>query len=109
MKWKISYSPEAENDLDEIYSYIAYDLKAPKTAAHKVERIMSEIEKLDNMPMKFKVYDFEPWQSQQLRCFSVESYIVFYLISEETQDVYITRIIYGRRDLNEQLENSDDL
>ena len=70
---------------------------------------MNEIEKLDNMPMKFKVYDFEPWRSQQLRCFSVESYIVFYLISEETQDVCITRIIYGRRDLNEQLENSDEM
>ncbi len=61
------------------------------------------------MPMIYKVYDEEPWKSQQLRCFSVDNYVVFYLVSEETQTVYISRIIYGRRDLNEQLENSDDL
>lgn len=109
MKWKIVYTPEAEYDLDEIYNYIAYNLKAPKAAANTANRIMSDIEKLDNMPMKFKVYDFEPWRSQQLRCFSVDNYVVFYLLSEEAQTVYISRIIYGRRDLNEQLENSDGL
>lgn len=109
MKWKIIYAPEAENDLDEIYEYIAYNLKAPKAAAHKTDSIMGEIDKLDNMPMKFRVYDEEPWKSQQLRYFSVEKYNVFYMVEEESKEVNIIRIIYGGRNINEQLENTDSL
>lgn len=37
--YKVSYSGEALSDLREIYSYIAYELLVPKTAAAQIKRI----------------------------------------------------------------------
>ena len=41
--YSVIYSPEAKDDLREIYSYIAYDLQAPETAKGQVNRIRKEI------------------------------------------------------------------
>ena len=48
--YSVIYSPEAKDDLREIYSYIAYDLQAPETAEGQVDRIRKEIRSLDFMP-----------------------------------------------------------
>lgn len=109
MNWKIIYTPNAKNDINDIYDYITCNLNMPIAADRKTGKIIKKIRALKNMPMMYKVYDKEPWKTKQLRSFSVDSYIVFYYVKEETKNIYIARIIYGRRDLNEQLENSDDL
>jgi toxin ParE1/3/4 len=111
MSWKIEYSNQARIDLQSIYEYIAYELMVPETAGGQINRIMKAIRTLDNMPEKFKVYEEEPWKSKNLRCFSVDKYIVFYLPKKENQTVNIVRIIYSGRDLKRQLEeikNSND-
>ena len=36
--YRVSYSPEARNDLKDIYAYIAYELQAPATAKNQVNR-----------------------------------------------------------------------
>ena len=39
--YSVSYSPEAMDDLREIYAYIAFTLLVPETAKKQVNRIMS--------------------------------------------------------------------
>ncbi|MCM1577412.1 MAG: type II toxin-antitoxin system RelE/ParE family toxin [Ruminococcus sp.] len=107
MNWNVEYADEANYELDEIYSYIANDLNAPKAAERKLSKIMDKIDALDYMPMRYKIYDTEPWRSQKLRCFSVEGYVVFYYVYEDTHTVYISRIINGRCDLNEKLKKTN--
>ena len=41
--YSIIYSPEAINDLREIYSYIAFELLVPSTAEGQVNRIRKTI------------------------------------------------------------------
>ena len=41
--YSVIYSPEAKDDLREIYSYIAFELEAPDTAEGQVNRIRKEI------------------------------------------------------------------
>lgn len=48
--YSVIYSPEAMDDLREIYLYIAFTLKVPDTAEMQVNCIRKEIRSLDFMP-----------------------------------------------------------
>lgn len=109
MKYKVRYTQRAINDLDSIYEYISFSLSEATTAALIVNQIRSEIRKLNEMPMRFKVYDNEPWKSQGLRCFNVKNYIVFYLPNEDDKTVSVVSIMYGGRNLEEQLTDVQKL
>lgn len=109
MRWKVNYSTQALSDLKAIYEYIAFELLVPDTAKNQVNRIMKSINALDKMPMMYKVYEEEPWQSKGLRIFSVDNYIVLYLPKEELNTVNIIRIIYGGRDVKKQLEETKEI
>ena len=50
--YSVVYSPEAMNDLREIYAYIAFDLQAPDAAKGQVNRLRKEIRSLDFMPSR---------------------------------------------------------
>lgn len=106
MSWKIIYSDRARHDLRNIYEYIAYDLFVPQTAAGQTQRIMKEIRSLYEMPMRYRLYEEEPWRSQGIRFFSVNNYLVFYLPDESKNTVHIVRIMYGGRNIKKQLSET---
>jgi len=105
MSWKVVYTARAKQDLRNIYEYIAYHLLAPDTAAAQMQRLMKEIRSLDEMPMRFRCYDQEPWHSKGLRCFPVGHYLVFYLPESVGNTVFIVCIMYGGRDISSQLRD----
>lgn len=107
MSFKIQYTETARRDLRNVYVYIAYNLLVPDIATGQVQKIMREIRKLDGMPMRFKLYEDEPWHSKGLRFFSVNNYLVFCLPKEQENTVYIIRIIYSGRDVKKQLDETD--
>lgn len=106
MKWKILYSARAKEDLQSIYEYIAYDLYEPDTAADQVRAIMNAISNLDEMPMKYRQYDVEPWASKGMRIISVGNYVILYLPEENSNEVNIVRIMYGGRDIANQISEN---
>ncbi len=67
---------------------------------------MKEIRSLNEMPMRYRLYDDEPWHSQGVRFFPVNNYLVFYLPDETKTTVHIVRIIYGVRDIKKQLSET---
>lgn len=64
MIFHVAYSAEARQDLRDIYEYIAYELLVSETAAGQTERIMKAIRSLEQMPMRHRLYEEEPWHSQ---------------------------------------------
>ena len=64
---------------------------------------MKEIRSLEKMPLRYQLYDTEPWHSQGLRFFPVNLYLVFYLAEEADHTVTVIRIMYGGRDISKQL------
>lgn len=106
MTWEIQYSEEAKQDLRAIIQYISYDLGEPGVARNLARNIMAEIAKLDDMPMRYRLFEEEPWCSQGLRVFAVKNYLVFYCPQEENRTVYIVRILYGGRDIRNQLKET---
>ena len=101
-----AYSAEARQDLRDIYEYIACELLVPETAAGQTERIMKAIRSLEQMPMRHRLYEEEPWHSQGLRVLPADNYLVFYLPDENSATVNIIRIMYGGRDIDKQLNES---
>ena len=106
MSSEVIYSARARQDLRNIYEYISYDLLVPETATRQTRRIMKEIRLLDEMPMRHRLYDDEPWHSQGVRFFPVDNYLVFYLPDETKNTVYIVRIIYSGRDIKKQFSET---
>lgn len=104
MRWEVRYTARAKQDLRDILDYISHDLQEPETAVRLVRKITAEISALAQMPMRHRLYEEEPWRSRGLRWFPVKNYLVFYWVEEETTTVYAARILYGRRDIPEQLK-----
>lgn len=106
MKWNVFYTEQAENDLRTIYEYIAYTLLVPNAAKKQTKSIIDEVTALETMPLRYPVYDKEPWKSKGLRYFPVNNYLVFYLPVEEKNTVVIVRIMYGGRNVEKQLPDN---
>ena len=64
---KVVYSPAAQDDVKDIFNYIAYELQAPQAARNQVNRIRSAIKKLNSMPERHEVVFWEPWASMGMR------------------------------------------
>lgn len=104
MKYKIIITEQAEIDLRNIYEYIAFTLLESEIAIRQLERIEKAILALDEMPNKFKLFNNEPWHSRGLRQMPVNNFIVFYIPSTADKTVTIIRVMYGGRNIDEQLK-----
>lgn len=99
MKSKIYYAQEARQDLDDIddiWDYIALELANMSVASNTVDKIMDMIDRLASFleigsPL-FSIADTE----SDYRFAVSGNYLIFYRASES--DVYIDRVLYGRRD-----------
>ena len=96
--YSVVYSPEAMDDLREIYSYIAFTLMVPETAEKQVNRIRKEIHSLDFMPSRYAFVEWEPWQSMGMHKVPVDNFVVYYTVNDDSRTVTVIRIFYGGRD-----------
>lgn len=93
---RLQYSPEALNDLDEIWTYIFKELKNPIAAQNTVDGVMDAIEKLKDfseigVPLS-SVTEIE----SDYRFLVCKNYLIFYYVNGE--EVRVVRILYGGRD-----------
>jgi len=60
---------------------------------------MNAVNKLDEHPLRFKLYHKDPWNSKGVRVLPVDNYLVFYLPDREENTVVVMRIMYGGRQI----------
>lgn len=63
MIYAIKITSQADNDIRNIYEYIAYELQSPENASAQLNRIEKCIMSLDDLPECYRFYDREPWKS----------------------------------------------
>lgn len=97
--YRIVYSPQALEDLKDIYAYISEELQVPDTARNQANRIREKIRSLDFMPMRYAIVDWEPWKSMKMHKIPVDNFIVFYIVDMNSMTVTVIRIVYGGRDI----------
>jgi toxin ParE1/3/4 len=81
----------AEQDLEEICSYVAGDA-SPTTADRLIDAIFDRFDLLVEQP---RIGRNRPEFAEGVRSFVVESYVIYY---RHEQDVLIARPLHGRRD-----------
>ena len=103
MTWNVFYTDSAQRDLQSIYDYIADVLLEPDIANKQTDRLIYAADSLEHMPFRYRLCDYEPWRSKGLRVMPVDNYVVFYMPDESQSTVAIIRIMYGGRDIKNQL------
>ncbi|MEC0230184.1 type II toxin-antitoxin system RelE/ParE family toxin [Paenibacillus alba] len=96
-KYHLVITELAEADLRKITDYIANELLEPTTARKMITRIAEPIFQLEQMPFRNGLVRDERLAANGIRHILVDSYIVFYVISEKEETVTIIRILYGKR------------
>ena len=93
LNYRINYSPESIEALDEIATYLAdFSEIAPFTVT---DEIMEKIENLETMPRMGQVVEDDP----RWRRIVAGNYLVFYEVLDEKRQVRIADIIHSARQL----------
>lgn len=93
---KILYSPKSLSDLDEIFDYIAFELKDIIAADNTVNGIIDSINILKQFAESGSILCLPTGEVTIYRYVISGNYLSFYHLSEN--EIYIDRIIYGKRD-----------
>jgi len=96
--YRIRYTALSFTDLDEIDSYITETLFNASAAERLISAMENSINQLQRFPLIGSVVEDAYLASKGYRKLVVENYLVFYLVSESTQEVIIMRVIYGARE-----------
>ena len=107
MTYSVEIAARAEQDLRSIYEYIAYELQSAQNATAQLSRLEESISALDHMPDRYRRYDRESWLSRGWRIMPVDHYCVFYMPDHDKKIVYITRVLYGGRDIETVLAGDE--
>ena len=92
VKNKIHYTAESRRDLDAIWDYIASDLQNVSAAERIVSRIMDDVERLESHAEMGALLSSIADVESDYRFLVTGSYRV------HGSNVYVDRVLYGRRD-----------
>ncbi len=98
MRYEVKLTAQAIEQIEEIVQYISKVLLAPETARKWADALQYEIAKLDSMPSRYPLTEEEPWHTKGIHKMPFKNFLVYYLINEGRKSVWITAVIYGRRD-----------
>ncbi len=98
MDYKVKLTDHAVAQLQEAVIYISKVLQASTVAKHWAARVKKELASLSTMPARYPLTEEEPWHTEGVHKMSVENFLVYYWIDEEKKIVWITAIVYARRD-----------
>lgn len=105
MTYQVKLTNNAILQLREIIGYISKVLFEPEAAKRWSERIKKAVSALDYLPLRYPLVDEEPWRTEGIRKMTVDNFIVYYWVNEETSVVWITAVVYGKRDQLSALRN----
>ena len=67
---------------------------------------MDTIAKLNQMPMRYRLYEKEPWHSKGIRILPVNNFLAFYLPVKVQETVVVIHTMCSGRNIEEQLRQT---
>lgn len=98
MHYKVKLTTQAISQIQEIVQYISKILLAPETAIKWADALQRAIAKLDFMPSRYALTEEEPWRTKGIHKMPFKNFLVYYWVDETKETVWVTAVIYGRRD-----------
>ena len=103
MEFSYRFTEKANADLDEIVRYIAVELTNPKAASDFADTLHNVINEICTFPESGTIVSNEFVPNPGIRKIPVNNYVVFYFTDFSKKTVFIVRIIYGRRNMDDIL------
>lgn len=98
------FTEKAEGDLEEILAYISKELCNLQAARELGRKIFEQIDNACKFPDSGLVVENEFLRDKTVRRLLADNYSIYYKAVSEERTVYIIRIIYSRRNLDEILK-----
>ncbi len=99
--YKLRFLSLFEDDLNRIVDYICFQLENPKAAYALADDVDKAIAKRLPYAESFEVYPTKKERGSHYYRIYVRNYTIFYVVIGEVMEV--RRILYGRRDCENQL------
>ena len=101
--YKIINTASFERDLDSIMDYLINSLQTKNAAVRLLERTEEIVSHISENPYMFPLYYDKEIAERGYHFAVIGNYLLFYTISEEKRTVILSRLLYGRRNIPEQL------
>ena len=95
------FTKNAKSDLDEILSYISIELSNPDAAASFLKDLQAVLASICSVPKIGRIVDNEFLPNREIRKSLVGNDVLCYFPDINENSIYVLRILYGRRNLDE--------
>ena len=102
-KYKLSFLPLFEQDLNEIADYITANLQNPSAAERLVDDIEATVYKRLETPLAFAPFRSSKKRPHPYYRINVRNFSVFYVVIDDTMEV--RRVLYSKRNLDKLLDD----
>ncbi len=92
MKYRVLITDEATNDIFNLVRYIYVDLVNPDAANSLYTNLKREVSNIGDFPSKFVASGIK-YRGYIIHKKIYHSYLLFYIVSEEKQTVYVLRVM----------------
>ena len=97
MSYSVTVQPDAKIELDEIYAYVAQNLRNPLDASRLVGRLEEAILGLGEMPYRAPLSRDPRFAIQGVRTMTVGRHIVYYIVDDVIQEVSVVHVAHQLR------------
>ena len=97
MSYSVTVQPDARIELDEIYAYVAQNLRNPLDASRLVGRLEEAILGLGEMPYRAPLSRDPRFAIQGVRTMTVGGHIIYYIVDDVIQEVSIVHVAHHLR------------
>ena len=96
-KYEVEFTEECISEIESIYEYISTNLLASKSARELLKTVNKKVLNLTEEPEMYMKIGKADKLKREYHRLVVKNYIVLYTIDYEKKKVYISRMIYGKR------------
>ena len=98
MSYCIKLTPNAIEQIQAALDYISDVLMVPDIAENWKNRLKNDVSQLSFMPGRVRLTEEEPWHGLGIHKLIVHHFIIYFWIEETVKIVWITAIVYEKRD-----------
>ena len=95
-QFKIVFTDNCKQEMDDIYNYISNNLYAPKAVKKLMNKVEKTIQSLKDMPKAYATIKKYDELEMEYRRIVINNYVIIYTISEQDNIIYIVHMYYGR-------------
>lgn len=106
-QYEVRITKYALTQMEEIRDYIANELLAPQAAGDLILEMKNKVVSLRSMPERNPLIEGKKWREQGIRKIMIKNFIMYYWTDEEKRTVYVTAIVYGKRNQLKELSKME--